>query len=308
MCKYKKYCRNTFITGPVLIMLAALALGGCSRRDEATLGKQGNPLIILLSPAHKPGNPAETLGFMKKHLESSTGMSVEVKMAESQAAAINKFGTDEADAGLVTVEEYLVAREEYGMRAELQVLRGDSQADYEGVILSKTAGKIADLAGKKVGFVGPYSVSGFTLPSIYLKKAGIAFKPVFSATHEENLKKLLDGEIDAAATYARQAERAKGLKILAVTGKVPNGPLMIRRGLNKEKREALKTAFLTMTSTPEGRSALGTVTDITGFHPVKDEVYRPVHDLIRAEGKTVYDLLPGGWEIYRLNLPYTPER
>ena len=33
-----------------------------------------------------------------------------------------------------------------------------------------------------------------------------------------------------------------------------------------------------------------------------------LHELLLTEGKTVYDLVPGGWDIYRLNQPYLPER
>jgi phosphonate transport system substrate-binding protein len=284
-------------------------MAGCSRRDEASVGTPANPLVVVLSPAHAPLASSDAPAFIKKHLETATGMSVNIIVAESPAATIKKFNSGLADAGLVTLEEYLVAREEYGVHAALQVLRGDKLAEYEGVILTRSAGgagSVAELSGKKVGFVGPYSVSGFTLPSIYLKKAGVKVIPEFFSSHESNLKKLVDGEIYAAATYARQASRSPGLKILAVTGKAPNEPVIVRRALNREKREVLKSAFLTIGGTPEGRRALGTIADITGFQPVDEAVYRPLHELLRAEGKAVYDLVPDGWDIYRLNQPYMP--
>jgi len=291
-------------------LIPAFLLGGCSRRDEKTVGTPENPLVVILSPAHAPAASSGALAFIEKHLEAATGMSVDLTVAESPAAAIKKFGDDRADAGLVTLEEYLVARAEYGVRPELQVLRGDKLADYEGAILTRSAGgagAVGELAGKKFGFVGPYSVSGFTLPAIYLKKAGITVASSFSASHEENLNKLLGGEVYAAATYARQASRNKGLKILAFTGKVPNEPLIVRKGLGEEKRKALAAAFMTLTATAEGRRVLGAAADITGFRPVDEAVYKPLHDLILAEGQSVYDLVPNGWEIYRLNQPYYPD-
>jgi ABC-type phosphate/phosphonate transport system substrate-binding protein len=291
-------------------IVPALLLGGCSRRDEKTVGSPENPLVIILSPAYAPAASSGALAFIEKHLEAATGMSVDITAAESPDAAIKKFGDDRADAGLVTLEEYLVARAEYGVLPELQVLRGDKLADYEGAILTRSAGgagTAGELSGRKFGFVGPYSVSGFTLPAIYLKKAGITVASSFSASHEENLKKLLGGEVYAAATYARQASRHKGLKILAFTGKVPNEPLIVRKGLGAEKRKALAAAFLTLAATAEGRRALGAVADITGFRPADEAAYKPLHDLILAEGQSVYDLVPNGWEIYRLNQPYYPD-
>lgn len=291
-------------------MLPALLLGGCSRRDEATVGTPANPLVVVLSPAHVPASAA-ALDVIQKHLETATGMTVQLKAAQTPAGAVNAFETGLGDAGLITLEEYLVAREEYGVRAGLQALRGAGLSDYEGVILTRKSGgaaSVKDLDGRKVGFVGPYSVSGFTLPALFLEKAGVKAQPDFASSHEAVLKKLLSGEVFAAATYARQAARAPGLKVLAVTGKVPNEPVVFRKGLSDEKTAALKAAFLSLGATGEGRKALGAVADITGFKPVDGDVYKPLHDLLRSEGKAVYDLVPEGWEIYRLNQPYMPDR
>lgn len=290
-------------------ILPALLLAGCSRRNEATVGTPANPLVVVLSPAHTPATNG-ALDFIKKHLETAMGMTVSVKLAKSPAEAISSFDSGMADAGLVTLEEYLVAREEYGVRPLLQALRGDKLPDYEGVILARSGGPatIADLAGKKVGFVGPYSVSGFTLPAIYLDKARVKVVPEFSSGHDENLKRLLDGSVDAAAAYERQAGRAKGLKVLAVTGTVPNEPLITRRSLSDKKKEALKAAFLSLPDTKEGREALGELADITGFRPADEMAYKPLHDLLLAHGKAVYDLVPNGWDIYKLNQTYLPER
>ncbi|MBI4350666.1 MAG: phosphate/phosphite/phosphonate ABC transporter substrate-binding protein [Elusimicrobia bacterium] len=293
-----------------LLFAAALALGGCSRRDEATVGTPGNPLLVILSPAHSPASSPGALDHLKAHLEKATGMTVDLKAAASAAETVKSFDSDRTDAGLVTLEEYLVARAEYGVRPELQALRGDKLAEYEGAILTRAAGgagAVAELAGRKVGFVGPYSVSGFTLPVIYLKKAGVAVTADYSAGHEAVLKKLVDGEIYAAATYARQASRKPGLKILAFTGKVPNEPLVVRKGLAPEKRKALSAAFLAIAGTSEGRRALGAVADISGFRPADEAAYKPLHDLLLSEGKSVYDLVPEGWDIRRLSEPYYPD-
>lgn len=291
-------------------LLPALLLAGCSRRDEASVGTARNPLVVVLSPAYVPAS-GDALAALNGLLEKSSGLSVEVKAAGSKGAAIRAFDRDAADAALLSLEEFLVAREEYWVRAELQALRGDRLADYEGVLLTRKSGgaaSVADLAGKKTGFVGPYSVSGFTLPTIFLEKAGVKPAPEFAASHEEALKKLLNGDFFAIATYARQASRAPGLKVLAVTGRVPNEPLVFRRGLYDDKRAALKKAFQDLSATKEGRKVLGAMADITGFRDAPPEAYKPLHDLLLNSGKPVYDLLPDGWSIHRLNQPYRDER
>jgi ABC-type phosphate/phosphonate transport system substrate-binding protein len=302
--------KNTLNRIAAAALLPALLFAGCSRRNEATVGTPANPLVVVLSPAHTPATN-DAADFIKKHLETATGMTVALRIAKSPAEAINAFNSGSADAGLVTLEEYLVAREEYGVRPLLQALRGDRLPDYDGVILTKAAGgaaSVADLANRRFGFVGPYSVSGFTLPALFLEKAGVKVLPEFSRGHDENFRKLESGAVFAAATYARQASRVKGLKVLAVTGTVPNEPLITRHSLAEDKRAALKAAFLALGDTKEGRKAMGELADITGFRPADEMVYRPLHDLLLQHGKAVYDLVPDGWDIYKLNQPYIPER
>jgi len=108
----------------------------------------------------------------------------------------------------------------------------------------------------------------------------------------------------AAIEASALASRHPGLKILAVTGKVPNEPLVTRGGLARKKRDAVVAAFLTLGDTREGKKALGAVADITGFQPVSAGAYRQLHELIRSTGNSIYDLVPEGWEIRKLNQPY----
>ncbi|MDT8286197.1 MAG: phosphate/phosphite/phosphonate ABC transporter substrate-binding protein [Elusimicrobiales bacterium] len=290
-------------------LTAILFMSGCARRDEATVGTPANPLVVVLSPAYSPDSVPGGEETIKKHLESASGLTVDLRVAPSQMEAINAFSIGKTDAALLRLEEYLVARQEYGVSPGLQALRDGKASDYDAVILGRV-GKVQslnDLTDGRIGFVGPYSVSGFTLPSIYLKKAGGKFTPVFSDSHENNIGRLLKGEFDAAATYARHAAKHKGLKVLAVTGRIPNEPVVVRRGLDAAKREKILTAFASLADKPEGRKALGAMADITGFRAVDASVYKPIHDLIRSEGKAVYDLVPDGWTIHKLNQPYFPD-
>ena len=288
----------------------AVLLTGCSRRDEATIGTPANPLVVVISPAHTPAGSTQALDFIKKSLGAATAMTVEIKTAKTPAETIKLFDMGKADAGLVTLEEYLVAREEYGVHAPLQALRGAGLTEYDAAILTRAKDGITDvkeLAGKKFGVTGPYSFSGFTLPCIYLAKAGIKPERVVSASHNENIARLLKGDFPAAASFAGQALHHAGLKVLAITGRVPNEPLVVRRSLAADKRTLLVSAFLALGNTAEGRKALGALADITGFRPVDEDVYKPVHDLLLKEGRSVYDLVPDGWEIQRLNQPYMPD-
>lgn len=289
--------------------VSALVLAGCSLRKEATVGTSGNPLVVAFSPEHAPLGTREPLDFIKSYLGAQTGLAIELKTASSSLDVIDMLGADKADVAFMTTEEYLVAREQYRVEAALQVTRHGGETAYDGVILVKAAGGVKDaagLAGKNFAFADPYSISGYFLPSVFLKKSGVKVKPVFSGSHKAALAALLDGSADAAATYAGAARGHSELRVLAVTGTAPNEPVVMRRSLLPEKRRAVTAALAALSGTPEGKKALGAVADISGFVPVSEEPYRSMHSAILAAGKTVYDLLPDGWQFRQLNQPYMP--
>lgn len=111
----------------------------------------------------------------------------------------------------------------------------------------------------------------------------------------------------AAVTYATAVDGHPSLRVLATTGKVPNEPVVFRNKLAPEKRQAILSAFKTIGDTADGRRVLNSIADITGFRPVSDTIYRPMRELIRSEGKSVYDILPEGLRIQMMNNPGLPD-
>jgi len=306
----------------ILVALAA-GLSACMGRSESAIGTAEHPLIVLLSPAHAPSGLGQSTDELKKkgeraplwvlqsELTSQTGMQVILNIAASPLDAIEQLGTRKADAGILTLEEFLLAHEEYGVMPGLQVLRGKGQTQYDGMILVKaksTVKKAMDLDGGKFGFVDPYSVSGFLLPAQYLQNEGVKVEARLLDSHDNAIEALIKGEVAAIATYGSRAAGSKGLRVLARTGTVPNEPFVFRKNLRPEKREALIKALKGLTDSPKGKQALLSVADITGFGPVDAGAYRAVHELLREAGKSVYDIVPEGAEVRRLNQPYMDAR
>lgn len=290
-------------------IVSGLVLAGCAGRKEATVGTPGNPLVVAFSPEHVPSGTREPLLFIKNYLSERTGMTVEVKTAVSALDLIDLLGSDKADVAFMTTEEYLVAREQYRVEAALQVTRRAGETKYDAVILAKAAGgpkDAAGLAGRKFAFADPYSISGYFLPSAFLKNAKIKVQPVIAGSHKAALAALLSANADAAATYADAVKGHPELRVLAVTGTAPNEPVVVRRSLLLEKRQAVAAALVALPGTPEGKKALGAIADISGFAPVSEAPYKAMHEKILAAGSSVYDLLPEGWQMRQLDQPYMP--
>ncbi|MCX5794200.1 MAG: PhnD/SsuA/transferrin family substrate-binding protein [Elusimicrobia bacterium] len=297
--------RQTMKQLSIALALAA-GLSACVGRSESSIGTAQHPLVVLLSPAHAPAS-MDSLGAIAGRLSDASGLSVEARVAASPLDAIEQLGTRKADAGILTLEEFLLAREEYGVAAGLQALRGKGETQFDGVILvmaKSTAQKVSDLDGGKFGFVDPYSVSGFLLPAQFLHKEGVQVEAKFLGSHDKAMEALVRGEVAAIATYGHRALKRKDLRVLAMTGTVPNEPFVLRKGLRPEKRDALLKALQGLAGSAEGEKDLLAVADITGFGPVAEQAYRSVHDILEAAGKSVYDIVPEGAEVRRLNQPY----
>ena len=259
--------------------------------------------MVVVSPAQALAGSEESLRFIARELSSRTGLTVVARTAASPLDAVEQLGRRQADAGILRLEEFLLACEAYGAIASRQLLHDNGAASYDGVILVRAADAARDvqaLSGRRFAFVDPYSVSGFLLPALRLIRAGVHVDAAFAGSHDQAIAALVRGEAAAAATYADLAAGRRELRILARTGTIPNEPLVFRRGMLAGKREAVATALQSLAGTEEGRRLLPAVGYITGFGPVHEAEYDAVHDLLRSAGASAYDLVPGGAKFRRL--------
>ena len=217
------------------LLLAAAGLAACLGRGESSVGTEADPLVVVLSPSHIPegwvanpsiplvaGAPESALdpkATLEQKLSEASGLKVSLAAAASPVDAVERLGARKADAGILSVDEFLLAHEEHGVRAGLQVLRGKGETRFDGVILVKVKGgarKAADLAGRKFGFVDPYSVSGFLLPARFLEKEGVKVESVFLGSHRKALRAVANitgfgpaeaGDYRAMHELLREAEK-----------------------------------------------------------------------------------------------------
>ncbi|MCR4431112.1 MAG: phosphate/phosphite/phosphonate ABC transporter substrate-binding protein [Tepidanaerobacteraceae bacterium] len=167
-------------------------------------------------------------------------------------------------------------------------------ASYMGYIVTGPGSGITDikgLKGKKMAFVDPKSASGYAYPRMLLKKAGIdpdrdLAEKIFLGTHSRVVEAVLQGTVDAGATYSEALDDAKkrGLAVeklvyLAKTDPIPKDCIAARPGLEKSVVENLKRGFMAYRG-GKVRTEQGS-TIINGFIEASDENY----DIIRAVAK-----------------------
>jgi phosphonate transport system substrate-binding protein len=292
--------RRLALTSLLLLGAAAIAASACRRRDLDSVGEPATPLVLLVSRAHGERLTPEQRETMRRFLAAESGLAVEVWVAPGDEEAIHAIAANRADAALLPLGEYLFLHREYGVRASLRVLRDGGADRYGGEILVRADGPIrslADLAGRKVAFVGGWSTTGFVLPARLLRDAGARPEAVFTGSHAASLAALRGGEVDAAVTFAGAASADPGLRVLASTPTVPNEPVFYRRGVPEAKRLRLDRALLAFAASAEGRAVLERIAGAHGLTPTTDAAYAEGEEVLRMNGVRLEDLVADGWKI-----------
>jgi phosphonate transport system substrate-binding protein len=192
------------------------------------------------------------------------------------------------DAGLVTIE--------------LCCTRG-GQIDYHAALFTRHASrleKLSDLQGAHVAWVDKHSSAGYLVPRMRLVAAGLDPDELFGResflhTHERVAIAVLDGEVDAGATYlsldpasgrpmsAGWLEAGAGINgafILATAGPIPSDAIVLSRRLPPELRAELVEHLLALPSSAP--DAVGGLLRADGFAPPRAAHFEALRALVAA--------------------------
>lgn len=133
--------------------------------------------------------------------------------------------------------------------------RSDSYTGYIVTLKSRSdINTVADLQGKKVGFVSKESTSGFVVPRFVLQEQGIDYQTFFGHTyfigsHPLVTDALVAGSIDAGATWDYNLSQAIALhgdvfKPILTSPPIPNLGIAVHSDVPAAVQEAVKRALL----------------------------------------------------------------
>lgn len=298
--------RQTQVRVAVGFGALALALGGVllattRPRDRGTAGSESNPVVLVISPAYGDATLASDLG---RALSEEAGVRIELRRASSRVDALTATSMPNVDGGILPLFDYLLARQELGVEATLQLTRGGGARDAASVLLVKDDSPItavAGLADQPVAFVDHDSTTGYLLPAHLLKEQGVTVRPVFTGSHDASLAKLTAGDVAAAGTYAHDRP---GFRVLASAGAAPNEPVFFHPRLPRATRDKVTAAFVTLAGKPGGRALFARMSDVTGVATVDDTAYAQVTSVLAATQQQLEDVVPGGRRlVQQLNAP-----
>lgn len=322
----KKHLYGTGLT----FTLAAALLAGCGSGDSdneenATGGneeggeEQGEATGYVpeeLSVQFVPSQNADSLEAKAKPLEdlleAELDIPVTVSVSTDYNTIVEAMASEQVDVGFLPPTAYVLAEERGAAEVILQSQRyGVNDEDgsptdelvdsYKSqIIVKKDSGieSVEDLKGKKMGYQSVTSSAGYVWPAAVLIDAGLDpltdVEPVTLKGHDQAIISLLNGDVDAAATFQDARNVVTGdyptvfedTEILEFTEFIPNDTIAVLPTMDDEWKEKIQQAFIDIGQSEDGREIIKDVYTHEGYVKSQDsnfEIVREYNEKVKTE-------------------------
>jgi phosphonate transport system substrate-binding protein len=289
-----------------LLVVGAVLLGACGPKTP-DLGTEENPIVWAFVPSGETERVSAGADAVASLLNAETGLYFDTFVATEYAGVIEAMCSDpvKANMGSLATFAYILGHERGCADAELVSVRFGS-AVYNGqVIVRADSGieTIADLAGKTFCRPDALSTSGWIIPSIELKAAGVdpdsdLAQVVDAGSHDAVVAAVYNGECDAGSTYVdarttiedENPDVMEVIKVISVSADIPNDGVQYATSMTREMRDTINDALLKIAGTDEGMAALDEAYSWAGLQKVNDTFYDPFRQVLDAAGVNIESL------------------
>jgi phosphonate transport system substrate-binding protein len=237
-----------------------------------------------------------------------TGLIVEVSVATEYAGVIEALSSNPPSAHMASLAtfSYVLAADRGVADAALVAVRFGSPT-YNGQLIANVDSGIetvADLEGKTFARPDPLSTSGWIIPMLTMRAAGIVPEEdldqiVDAGGHTAVVSAVYNGDVDAGASFVDARANIETdnpdvmdrVKVIAITEDIPNDGVQFSPSVPTETRNEIVNALLEIASTEEGQEALGRAYEWTGLVRRGDSFYDPFRQVLQASGLAIEDLL-----------------
>ncbi len=285
------------------LLLALVPLAGC--KAAPALGTKDNPIVLAFVPSGDTPDIIESAEEIAELLSEKTGYVIEGSVATSYTAVIEAMGTGKAHMGTLATFAYVLAHEKYGVDVALVSTRYGT-AFYNGEIIAGAdtgITKLEDLAGKTMCWVDAASASGYIIPSIMVKAAGVdpdtdLAQQIEAGSHDNVALAVYLGDCDAGACYIDARDKIADdypdvydkTVVIAESPEIPNDGLQFIKDFPADMREKIVKAFLEIMATDEGVEAMGLAYGWAGVVEKDDSFYDDFRAVLDASGVDVEEL------------------
>ncbi len=289
-----------------LVMVAAVVLTGCQSAPE--LGSEENPIIWVFVPSGEMERVAAGAQQVADLLFEETGLYITPLVATEYAGAIEAMCSDPAEAHMSSLATfaYVLAADRGCAEAALVAVRYGSPT-YNGQFIARAdsgIASVADLAGRTFCRPDPLSTSGWIIPMLTIRAAGIdpdtgLAEVVDAGSHDAVAAAVYNGDCDAGATYVDARARIEAdypdvmeqVAVFELTTDIPNDGVQFVSSMTPELREQIINGLLAIAQTEAGLEALNTAYQWDGLEAHDDTFYDPFRQVLQASGMNVEDLM-----------------
>lgn len=260
-------------------------------QEVAAIFKTGKELVFGFNPFTAPQVIKENYTPILEAIAKKLGLEPKIIIVSDYDSLGRSLLKGTIDVGWFSPFAYVSAKDK-GEITPLVTTVVNKNASYHGYIIArkdKAFQSIDSLQGKRFAFVDKQSASGYVYPKAMLLEQGKVPETFFSETvflgsHNRVIDAVLDGTVDAGATYSEAVETAKeyglavhNLVILKQTDAIPKDVIAGRPGLDEQLLASLKQVFIETTDKTSTHASVMKKTGLNGFIEAQDQVY----DVIR---------------------------
>ncbi len=326
--------KNRLFTLFVILIISSFILSGCQTAattvaptnpppaatavptaapTTAPLGTADNPIIVAFEPSATSQEITAGGQELLDLLSQETGLVFKGVIPTSYAALTEAMGSGNAQIGWMATFAYILAHQQGYADVALITNRFGSdhygaqfiaRADAGFTPAAHTPATDADIStllqfkGMRPCFTDPQSTSGYVIPLIFLKKAGLTDAdiktPVFAQGHTQVVRAVYAGGIcdygttyvDARSTVTTDLPDAmdKVVVIYETPALIPNDNMSYAPDMPQALRDQITAAMLRIADTEAGKKALQDLYQIGGLVQVDDTAYDEFRSYLEASG------------------------
>jgi phosphonate transport system substrate-binding protein len=291
----------------ILLLLILLFTTACGNSR-----KENRVLRVGFVPSEDAQQVIQNAQPIVEVLQKGLGMEVQPFVATDYTGVIEALRVNKLDVAFLTPASYVLAKNEANVRVVLKSERKGSPYYYAAIITRADSEikRLEDLRGKTFAFGDPLSTSANVFPRKMLKERGIDpvrdFKQIlYSGGHDATVLAVLNGKVDAGATYANSPESndtawmrylknpddVKKIRAIAFSEPIPADNLVINANLEAEIAKKVELTFLELSRDANGKKMLRDLYQIDGFVPASDNDYDSVRQAFAIAGIPIKDAL-----------------
>ncbi len=274
--------------------------------DEAEIGTEKNPIIWAVVPSGETEQVVAGFEEISSMIFDETGLVVEPFVATEYAGVIEALCTDPPRAHMTSLAtfSYILAADKGCAEAALVAVRYGSSF-YNGQIFVRADSgitSVADLVGKAYCRPDILSTSGWVIPSITLKAAGVdpdtdLAQILDAGTHDATVAGVYNGDCDAGSTYADARSSIEEdypdvmdvIRVIEISADIPNDGVQFVVGFDAELKDQIVAALLAIAGTDAGQEALDTAYQWKGLEAHDDTFYDAFRQVLDAAGVSAED-------------------